>query len=136
MNQLAQNVYADEPVSTECLCKLVKIALKENYFELGDEIFHQLLGTAIGTKFAPNYANIFMAELERKLFVNNKFNPLLWLRFLHDISCIWTDGKEKLNEIFEYFNEFHPTIKLAMKKSFSKINFLDVTVSKINRLIH
>ena len=40
MNQLAQNVYADEPVSTECLCKLVKIALKENYFELGDEIFH------------------------------------------------------------------------------------------------
>ena len=57
----------------------------------------------------------------------------MWLRLLDDISCIWTDGEEKLNEIFEYFNEFHPTIKLAIEKSFSKINFLDVTVSKINK---
>ena len=78
----------DKSISIESLCRLAKIVLKENYFELGDEIFHQLLGTAIGTKFAPYYANIFMAELERKLFENNKFTPFLWLRFLDDIFCI------------------------------------------------
>ena len=33
---------------------------------------------------------------------------------------------------FEYLNEFHPTIKFNVKKSFNKINFLDVTVSKNN----
>ena len=47
----------------EGLCRLATIILKENYFKLGDEIFHQLLGTAIGTKFAPNYAKKFMAGL-------------------------------------------------------------------------
>ena len=128
------NERSDKPISTKRLCRLAKIVLKENYFELGDEIFHQVLGTAIGTEFAPNYACIFMAGLERKLFANNKFNPFLWLRFLDDIFCIWTDGEEKLNEFFEYLNEFHPTIKFAMKKSFNKINFLDITVSKNSKL--
>ena len=56
----------------------------------------------------------------------------MWLRFLDDIFCIWTDGEEKLNKFFEYLNEFHPTIKFTIEKSFSKINFLDVTVSKNN----
>ena len=77
------NEGSDKPISTESLCRLAEIVLKENYFELGDEIFHQLLGAAIGTKFAPTDANIFMAGLERKLFSNNKFNPFLWLQFLY-----------------------------------------------------
>ena len=90
INQLTQKVYANK----------LKLFSKKMNFELGDEIFHQLLGTATGTKFAPNYANILMARLERKLFANNKFNPFLWLLFLDDIFCIWTDREEKLNEFF------------------------------------
>ena len=35
--------------------------LKQNYFELGQDVYHQILATATGTKFAPHYANIFMA---------------------------------------------------------------------------
>ena len=54
---------SNEPIRSESLCRLAKIILKEQYFELGNEAFHELLGTAIGTKFAPNYANIFMAGL-------------------------------------------------------------------------
>ena len=50
----------------------------------------------------------------------------MWLRFLDDIFCIWTDGKEKLNWFFEYLNEFHPTRKFTIEKS-SKI-----AVSKSN----
>ena len=67
INQLAQK-------STESLCRLAKIILKENYFKLGDEIFHQLLGTAIGTKFAPYNANLFLAVLEQKLFAEYKYH--------------------------------------------------------------
>ena len=67
------------------------MALKENYSELSSKIYHQKLGTAIGTKFAPSYANLFMARLEKRICENSGYHPYLWLRFLDDIFCIWKD---------------------------------------------
>ena len=58
----------DKTVSTKNLCNLESIVLKENYFELGSKLYHQKLGTAIGTKFAPLYANLFMAGIEKRMF--------------------------------------------------------------------
>ena len=37
-------------------------------------VYHQILGTAIGTKFAPHYANIFMVW-KKRYFKNLTFNP-------------------------------------------------------------
>ena len=48
-------------ISTKIWCKLATTILKKNFFEMGDEVYHQSLGTAIGTnkKFVwPSY-NIF-----------------------------------------------------------------------------
>ena len=88
--------------------------------------------TAIGTKFVPTYANLFIAGLEKRIFQNSGYHPYLWLRFLDDIFCIWTDGLEKLQEFFKFLNAFHPTIKFTMDYSYETINFLDVQVSKRN----
>ena len=49
-------------VPTEFLIKLLEIILKFNIFEFNSELFLQLIGTAMGTKPAPSYANIFMAR--------------------------------------------------------------------------
>ena len=122
----------DKTVSSKSLCDLASIVLKENYSELSSKIYHQKLGTAIGTKFAPPYANLFMAGLEKHIFENSGYHPYLWLRFLDDIFCIWTDGLEKLQEFFKFLNAFHPTIKFTMNYSYRTINFLDVQVSKRN----
>ena len=73
-----------------------------------------------------------MAGLEKRLFENTVYNPYLWLRYLDDIFCIWTQGNNKLHEFFEYLNNFHPTIKFTMENSTEKINFLDVQVTKNN----
>ena len=104
--------------------------LTENYFELGKDMYHQKLGTAIGTKFAPPYANLFMAGLENKIFSDTNIQPLLCLRYLDGIFCIWTDGLEKLKEFFSYLNSCHPTIQFTMDYSNTTINFLDVSVTK------
>ena len=121
----------DKTVSTKSLCDLASIVLKENYFELSSKIYHQKSGTAIGTKFAPPYANLFTAGLEKRIFGNSGYHPYLWLRFLGDTFCIWTDGLEKLQEFFKFLNAFHPTIKFTMDYSY-ETNFLDVQVSKRN----
>ena len=92
----------DKTISTKSLCDLASIVLKENYFELSSKIYHQKLGTAIGTKFAPPYVNLFMAGLEKCIFENSGCHPYLWLRFLDNIFCIWTDDLEKLQEFFKF----------------------------------
>ena len=69
----------NQSVRSENLYKLAEIVLKHNYFEFGQDVYQQILGTAIGTKFAPPYANIFMASLEEEIFNNPKFKPFLWL---------------------------------------------------------
>ena len=122
----------DKTVSTRSLCDLASIVLKENYFELSSKIYHQKLGTAIGTKFAPRYANLFMAGLEKRIFENSGYHPYLWLRFLDDIICIWTNGLKKLQEFFEFLNAFNPTIRFTMDYSYETIDLLDVQVSKKN----
>ena len=65
----------DQSVSSQSLGKLANTVLKHNYFQLGKYIYHQILGTAIGTKFAPHYANIFMAGLEKEIFEKFHFQP-------------------------------------------------------------
>ena len=63
----ALNSRQDPSISTGSLVNLGKVVLENNVFEFGGRIFRQKLGTAIGTKFAPAYANLFMADLEKRL---------------------------------------------------------------------
>ena len=120
----------DQSVTSENLCKLTEIVLKHNYFEFGQDVYQEISGTVIGTKFAPPYAKIFMAGLEEEIFKNPKFTPFLWLRYLDDIFCLWTEGVDKLKEFFSYLNEFHPSIRFTVEYSENQINFLDVLVTK------
>ena len=63
-------------ISTKRLCDLATIILKNNFFEIDEEVYHQLLGTATGMKFAPTCANLFMPGLEKKIFENTNFKLL------------------------------------------------------------
>ena len=47
------------------LVNMAEFVLKNNYFEFNSEVKKQISGTAIGTKFAPSYACIFMDKVER-----------------------------------------------------------------------
>ena len=55
-------------------------------------------GTAIGTKFAPPYACIFMDRLENEILDTQILKPLVWLRYIDDIFFIWTHSEEELKK--------------------------------------
>ena len=57
----------EKKVTTETLLELAEIVLKNNIFQLNQTTIKQLRCTAIGTKFAPLYAIIFMADLEERI---------------------------------------------------------------------
>lgn len=56
-------------IPTTELAEFARIVLENNYFEFNSSIFHQIIGTAMGTKFAPAFASIFMGEFENR-FLN------------------------------------------------------------------
>ena len=135
MHEMLQQ-HSTSKVSAESLCELAELILTNNFFEFGDKIYHQKLGTAMGTKFAPQYANIFMAGLEKRMLNDAAYTIYLWWRFLDDIFTIWTHGMEALNEFFEYINTYHPYIKFTMKiMEDNKLDFLDALLEKVGRKI-
>ena len=83
-------------------------ASPEMTFCLNGEFYLQTKGTAMGKKFAPSYANIFMADWEEKVIEKAPHKPENWDRFLDDIFLIWNHGIEKLNEFFKILNNDDP----------------------------
>ena len=121
-----------KPVSTDDLVRMAEFVLKNNYFEFNGDVKHQISGTAIGTKFAPPYACIFMDQVETEFLQTQQCKPLVWFRYIDDIFFIWTHGKEKLNKFLEDFNKFHPNLKFTHEFSEKNVTFLDLIVKLSN----
>ena len=120
----------------ETMADLLKIVLTHNYFHFADRMYHQVQGTAMGTKTAPAYANLFMAELEESILENTTTTPLLWKRYIDDILCIWPGSPESLETFVDQINSMHPTIKFTYECSRESVDFLDITIYKGNRFAH
>jgi hypothetical protein len=54
------------------------MVLKKNNFTFNGDHYLQINGTAMGTKMAPSYANIFMGKLEKQLLESSIERPLSW----------------------------------------------------------
>ena len=80
-------------IPTDELIKIAEFVLSNNFFEFNSGTFQQISGTAIGTKFAPPYACIYMDQVEQKFLATQINQPLVWLRYIDDIFFIWTYGK-------------------------------------------
>ena len=103
----------DKKVSTSTLVELAEVVLKNNAFTFGKKTLKQIRGTAIGTKFAPPYSILFMAELEEEILREVELKPYLWWWFIDDIFFIWEHGEEKLKKFIDVLNKKHPTIKFT-----------------------
>ena len=106
---------------TETLIKLLTLVLKCNNFEFNGKHYLQVQGTAMGTKMAPAYANIFMGRLEKQLLMSVTLKPFSWLRFIDDIDMKWTHGRDGLEDFLQRANSFHPTIKFTAEVSRHKV---------------
>ena len=65
----------EKKVTTETLLELAGTVLKNNIFQFNEKTLKQLRDTTIGTKFAPLYAIIFMADLEERILKDFELKP-------------------------------------------------------------
>ena len=77
--------YPNKKVSTEDIGKMADFVLKNNLFEFGSKSYKQISGTAIGTKFAPPYACVFMDHIETEFLKTQEIKPWFWKRFIDAI---------------------------------------------------
>lgn len=84
----ALNKQDNQETPTDLIVDLAELVLRNNNFEFDGKHFLQILGTAIGTKMAPAYANLFMDELERRLISQARVKPYVWLRYIDDVFMI------------------------------------------------
>ena len=64
----------------------------------------------MGKKFAPNYANLFLAEWEEKALKKCVLKSSVYWRFLDDICMICEHSKEEFYKFVKILNTHHPSI--------------------------
>ena len=70
---------------TKDLVKMAGFIPRNNYFEFNSNLKHQISGTAIGTKFAPPYACIYMDYMENQFLKIEQIQLWIWFRHIDDI---------------------------------------------------
>ena len=119
-------------ISTETLCDLICMILTMSNFSFNNKHYLQTHSTAIGTRMAPSYANLFLAKFETDALTRASFQPFIWWRYMDDIFMIWTRSVQDLNTFTSFLNDIHSTMKFTSDFSFTPIPFLDVSVSLDN----
>ena len=124
-------------IKTTRLCDLIRMILTNNTFTFNGQRYRQINGTAMETKMASSYTNLFMGNFEQKALAAATQPPPpppppIWWRYIDDIFLLWTHGEEKLNDFITYLNNLHPTIKFTSSFSYNEIPFLDVKVMLLN----
>ena len=117
------------------LLKMLRLIFSHNIFTFSDgkglHYYLQTSGVSMGSRCAPAVACTYMAEFER-LYIHDRtdlpYKPLLWLRFIDDIFCLWPHGETCLHEFTNYLNSRHPRIKFTCSFSTDSVEFLDTKV--------
>ena len=102
----ALNTRETQSPPTADLAEFISEILNKNAFVFREQHYIQVHGTAMGT-MAPSYANLFMAQLERKLLDNASMKPLIWWRYIDDIFAIWCHGEANLEVLIADLNQAH-----------------------------
>ena len=91
---------------------MLKLKLQENCFHFDGRDYLQTHGTAMGTKLAVAFANIFMSAVETEIINKSKTKPLRWKRYIDDVFSLWDAKGEEIDQFILEANRHHPTIKI------------------------
>ena len=123
----------ESPIPTQYLKRALELILQENSFQFTGKNYLQTHGTAMGTKMAVSFANIFMGKVESQILERSAKKPLAWKRYIDDIFSIWNINKDEVTQFIEQANSHHQTIKFTAEVSGTETTFLDTKVYKGER---
>ena len=100
--------------------------------ELNGRIFHQLIGTAMGTTFSVVYAVIHMIHVESAVVEQFSENITLYNRFIDDGICLWHGADNTFCMFAAALDQVDPSIRFTWSPLCLEAIFMDleITISK------
>ena len=92
------------------------------------EFYQQKQGVAMGKKFSPSLANIYMSLWEAEALQHKK-EVIFWKRYIDDIFGIWKGLKSDFLEFLTFCNQLRSNIKLTWEFDPQELSFLDLNIS-------
>ena len=81
--------YGNEPpIPTQLQKQALRLILEENSFQFNGKNYLQTHGTAMGTKMAVAFSNIFMNKVETEIRSQSLFKRFVWKRYIDDIFSL------------------------------------------------
>ena len=111
--------------------KVSEININIELFHIQVHKFLKIKGCAMGTKYTPTYAYIFMGIFEEtQIYLLIKQKVQLYLRYIDDIFFIWTGSENELKQLISKINGVHPSINFDFNYSKTQIQSSDITIKE------
>lgn len=123
------------PLQRTFLMDCLEFILYNNFFTYDGDIYHQAKGTAMGTRMAPSYANLFMGVFEELfLMADHPFrkNIMVYRRYIDDLFFLWKGNQKDAADFVESLNTNSWGIKFTLNFSEREIEFLDLLITHDN----
>ncbi|XP_069461787.1 uncharacterized protein [Ambystoma mexicanum] len=119
---------------TKMILEMINICLTNNSFLFNNKFYTQLQGTAMGTTFAPSYANLTMGWWEKFIVwtppnSHHTDKVVLWLRYIDDLFIIWDGTTEEWLEFVKLLNVNEYNLQFTECHSKTDIVYLDILVT-------
>ena len=125
------NNQVKKPIANGVIIKFLHLRLTLNNFVFTGINYFQKKGCAMGTIWAPAYANIFMGKFERPhIYPYLRNFSKFYCRFIDDIFFLWNGTESELIKFIDIINQNYPTIKFEFIYFKNSITFLDTKVYK------
>ena len=84
---------------------MLSLILKDNSYQFNGKDYLQTEGTAMETKMAVGFANIFMANIEKEVLRQSTYKPLVWKTFIDERMTYFHCGtlitKDEVDDFIE-----------------------------------
>jgi hypothetical protein len=122
-----------DPVTTEHILYLLKIILKQNYFQYNNQFYQPNKGIAMGSPISGTLAEIYLQYLE-EIFVKHCLENkeiTYYKRYVYDLLIILDQNKISADTIYSVINNIDKSLEFKISQEENNtINYLDLSFNR------
>ena len=116
-------------LTSDDILSLLDVCFQAAVFKHNDTIYKQEHGTPMGSPVSVVLAELTMQKLEKTMFEEAPYQPILWKRYLDDIFAILPTNQ--VDAHLSYLNSLNPYINFTIEREAdSKLPFLDLLIHR------